>query len=175
MFELTNVPSESSSTSGSCQSGYSGSYSYTCSEGVSTVNDFCYADCNVSAFGIAGEVDLGAGNYKAKVKHGNSEINCRSGYLGGKILVSCLDGSSSIKSGFCYENGKCTVGIGLGMSSLSVQYNTSGNGTCAEGFGGSYSYTCSTTGKSTTVNNCIALNCSIGNTDGMKAKTANDS
>ena len=173
MFELTNVPSESSSTSGSCQSGYSGSYSYTCSEGVSTVNDFCYADCNVSAYGIAGEVDLGGGNYRARIKHGNSEINCRSGYLGGKILVSCVDGASSIKSGFCYQDGKCTVGIGLGMTSLSVQYNTSGNGACAEGFGGNYTYTCSTTGKSTTVNNCIPLNCSLGNVDGMKAKTAN--
>lgn len=100
MFGLTNVPSESSSTSGSCLTGYSGSYSYTCSEGVSTVNDFCYADCNVSAFGIEGEVDLGGGNYRTKIKHGNSEINCRSGYLGGKISVSCVDGSSSVKSDF---------------------------------------------------------------------------
>ena len=109
MFELLNISSGASSSKAPCQSGYSGSFSYTCSEGVSTVNDFCYADCSVSAFGINGEVDLGAGNFRATVKHGDSEINCRSGYLGGKISVSCVDGVSGIKSGFCYENGKCTV------------------------------------------------------------------
>ncbi len=156
------VDSDTSGIYKICETGYSGSYSYTCFEGVSSVNDLCFKDCSFSAPGISSRI----------LNHGNYEISCGQGYIGGKVLLSCNDGVVNVKSGSCYEDGKCSVGIGLGMSPKSVSYGTnlSNDGTCITGYEGSYSYSCSTRGEGVTVNNCVPSQCTVGNGEGMVVK-----
>ena len=52
-MKTQTIASGSSGTLGSCETGYSGNYSFTCVDGVSNVSDFCYQECQFSALGIS--------------------------------------------------------------------------------------------------------------------------
>ncbi|NCA28375.1 MAG: hypothetical protein EBS92_03765 [Proteobacteria bacterium] len=160
---LTNIISGTSSTFGICESGYSGSYSYSCENGISNVTDLCYQNCNFSLIGAETKT----------LTHGDSTVACASGYSGQGVSVNCNDGVILVKNNNCIKVDKCTVGVGTGMVSKEVLSDgiLKSDGTCKSGFTGSYSYKCSSNNISETTNNCVPTNCVVGDQLGLTPKT----
>jgi hypothetical protein len=157
------INSDESGIFGQCEDGYSGSYSFSCYNGVSNVTNLCRKDCSFSTVGISSRV----------LKHGNYEFKCDSGYSGDKVEVICQDGVANIKSGGCFISGNCSVGTRDGMIAKTIPFNTASrsDGECKPGYSGSYSYSCSASGVATTTGSCVSSTCEVGKGDGMKPKT----
>jgi hypothetical protein len=144
MKELLNIQSGSSSTNGTCETGYSGSYSYTCEDGSVTITDKCFKNCNFTLIGAKSTPVL---------IHGNHAIECDVGYLGNGVSLTCNDGDLLIKSNNCVKYNKCTVGLEAGMvqKEVEVSDNILNDGVCKSGFSGSYSYKCTSAGPTNVV------------------------
>jgi hypothetical protein len=136
-----NLTSVNAGASGNftCGSGYTGSPSYSCSNGVLTagsccttgytmVSGICRANCAVSIAGVSTtSVNAGA----------SGNFTCVSGYTGSPSY-SCNNGV--LTAGSCQAN--CAVSI-AGVSTTSVSGGASGNFTCGSGYSGLPSYSCS--------------------------------
>ena len=152
------VPSLSSGShgttrSGSCSSGYSGSYSYECDDGSWSGSNNCtrtYSSCSTrSASG--GVPSLSSGS------HGTTRSgSCRSGYSG-TYSYECDDGSWDGSNNCTRTYSSCsTRSASGGVPSLSSgSHGTTRSGSCRSGYSGTYSYECDD-GSWDGSNNCEA-------------------
>ncbi|MFM9129636.1 MAG: hypothetical protein ACKOMW_00025, partial [Actinomycetes bacterium] len=142
-----------------CDNGYSGSgVDVSCNDGKATIESgMCYLDGNCS-------VGVGTGMESKIVPFGTSKKSdgkCSTGYSG-SYSYSCSSAGVAEVSNNC-RVANCKVGEDLGMISKNVGVGTSGvNGECASSYGGFYSWSCSSSGVGSIVeNNCINY-CDVG-------------
>ncbi len=184
---ITGITSPATVTPGSgsltCNAtGYSGSVSYTCdsttgafnssgscscASGYTMVSGTCQQNCAVSIAGVSTtSVDAGtSGSFtcNAPAYTGSPTYNCVNGNLNASGSCSCGSGYTLV-SGTCQQN--CAVSI-TGVSTTSVNAGTSGNLTCATGYTGSPTYTCTNGSLSTGGTACSVIQCTFNGTTGV--------
>ena len=149
-----------------CQTGYSGSPTYTCTtSGPATISGSCSAITCTSTSGIG----YNAQSNLPYATSGSGTFSCDiPGYSGIKNYTCTTAGVASITGGTCSAT-TCTAPAGTGYDAQSnLPYATSGSGTfsCAAGYSGVKNYTCTTAGvASITGGTCSSACVATGGTN----------
>ena len=170
----TSVSSGTTSTIPCNATGYSGTVSYTCTNGSLSTSGSCSCASGYSASGGSCQANCSvtgiAGVTNTTVNNGSSTLTCNQSNFTGSISYTCSNGtftpsgSCSCAAGYTLSGGTCnaitcsfsgTAGVTNGTS---VNYTTSTlTQNCnASGYAGTVSYTCTGSGTlSVSANNCI--------------------
>jgi hypothetical protein len=119
---------------------------YKCKAGVLLGSASCQPiTCSVSA---------NTGYTARTLNYGSGSFTCDAGGYSGTINYNCSAFNTPNLSGTCVSS-TCTIAGVNGTSTVTVNKDTKGNGTCASGYTGYFSYNCDANGVgSITLNNC---------------------
>ena len=130
-----------------------------CNGGYTLVSGSCQANCSVSGTGIT---------TTSVISGAAGKVSCNTGFSGSGVSYNCSNGNANM-------SGSCTIAAtsslvaktGLAYTETPIAITSP----CQSGFGGSPTYTCTSTGAASVSGSCSAITCSIAATSSLAAKS----